>query len=237
MSTHIGARPGDIAERILMPGDPLRAQWVAETFLADAVRYNEVRGMFGYTGTWKGERVSVQGHGMGIPSVSIYAHELFAEYGVTTAIRIGTCGALREDVRVRDVILALSAATDSATNRRRFPGIDYAPTADFGLLAAAHRLAGEAGQHVHVGQVFSADLFYGDLPATLALAQWGVLAVEMEASALYTIAAQFGVRALTVLTVSDHLVTREETSAEERQTTFSDMVRLALDTAIDTGTA
>lgn len=232
MSTHIGAQPGDIADRVLMPGDPLRAQWVAETFLADPVRYNDVRGMFGFTGTYRGERVSVQGHGMGIPSVSIYAHELFAEYGVKTAIRIGTCGALREDVRVRDVILAMSAATDSATNRRRFPGIDYAPTADYDLLSTAHRLAGEAGLPVHVGQVYSADLFYGDLPATLALAQWGVLAVEMEASALYTIAAQFGVRALTVLTVSDHLVTREETSAEERQTTFSEMVRLALDTAV-----
>jgi purine-nucleoside phosphorylase len=169
---------------------------------------------------------------MGIPSVSIYAHELFAEYGVKTAIRIGTCGALREDVRVRDVILAISAASDSATNRRRFPGIDFAPSADFGLLSTAHRLAGETGLHVHVGQVFSADLFYGDLSATLALADWGVLAVEMEASALYTIAAQFGVRALTVLTVSDHLVTREETSAEERQTTFSEMVQLALDTAV-----
>ncbi len=232
VSTHINAKPGDIADRVLMPGDPLRATWVAETFLEGAVRYNEVRGMFGYTGTWNGQRVSVQGHGMGIPSVSIYAHELFAEYGVKTAIRIGTCGALSESVRVRDVILAMSAATDSATNRRRFPGIDYAPTADFGLLSTAHRLAEASGLHVRVGQVYSADLFYGDLPSTLALAEWGVLAVEMEASALYTVAAQFGVRALTVLTVSDHLVTREETSAEERQTTFSDMVRLALDTAV-----
>lgn len=232
MSTHIGAKNGDIAERVLMPGDPLRAQWVAETFLDGAVRYNEVRGMYGYTGTWKGERVSVQGHGMGIPSVSIYAHELFAEYGVTTALRIGTCGALRSDVRVRDVILAMSASTDSATNRTRFPGVDYAPTADFGLLTTAHRLAGEHGLPVRVGPVHSADLFYGDTAATLRLAEYGVLAVEMEAAALYTLAAQFGVRALTVLTVSDHLVTHEETSSEERQTTFSEMVRLALDTAV-----
>jgi purine-nucleoside phosphorylase len=215
-----------------MPGDPLRATWVAETFLEDAELLHEVRGMYGYTGTYKGVPVSVQGHGMGMPSVSIYAHELFAEYGVTTAIRIGTCGALREDVRVRDVILAMTASTDSATNRRRFPGIDFAPVADFGLLRTAHEAALAAGLTPHVGAVYSADLFYGDFDATVALGQWGVLAVEMEVNALYTLAAKFGVRALSVLTVSDHLITREETSAQERQSTFEDMVRVALETAI-----
>jgi purine-nucleoside phosphorylase len=232
MSTHIGAAPGSIAPRVLMPGDPLRATWVAETFLDDAVQVHQVRGMYGYTGSYKGVPVSVQGHGMGMPSVSIYAHELFAEYDVTTAIRIGTCGALSEHVRVRDVILAMTASTDSAINRRRFLGIDFAPVADYGLLSKAERAATEAGLTPHVGGVYSADQFYGDLEGTIALAQWGVLAVEMEVSALYTLAARFGVKALSILTVSDHLVTREETSAEERQTTFQDMVRVALETII-----
>jgi purine-nucleoside phosphorylase len=232
VSIHINAPAGAIAPRILLPGDPLRAQWVAETFLTDAVQYNDVRGMLGYTGTYNGVPVSVQGTGMGIPSASIYMHELFAEYDVKTAIRIGTCGGIREDVRVRDVILASGASTDSAHNRNRFPGIDYAPVADFSLLSNAYRLAGEANLSPHVGPVYSADLFYGNMEATLNLANWGVVAVEMEASALYTLAAKFGVKALAILTVSDHLITHEETSAQERQTTFTDMVRVALDTAI-----
>lgn len=232
MSTHIGAAPGSIAPRVLMPGDPLRATWVAETFLDGAEQVHQVRGMVGWTGTYRGVPVSVQGHGMGMPSVSIYAQELFAEYGVRSAIRIGTCGALSEHVKVRDVILAMSAGTDSGINRRRFDGIDFAPCADFGLLRTAHEAAAAAGLSPHVGQVYSADLFYGDTQATIDLARWGVLAVEMEVNALYTLAARFDVRALAVLTVSDHLVTHEQTSAEERQTTFTDMVRVALDTIV-----
>ena len=232
MSTHIGAAPGSIASRVLMPGDPLRAQWVAQTFLDNAEKVHEVRGMYGFTGSYKGVPVSVQGHGMGMPSVSIYTHELMAEYGVTTAIRIGTCGAIDESVKVRDIILAMSAGTDSSINRNRF-GIDFAPAADFELLSSAYTKAKAAHLSPHVGQVYSADLFYGDTERTISLAKWGVLGVEMEANALYTIAAQFGARALTVLTVSDHLVTHEATSAQERQTTFADMVKVALEAAIE----
>jgi len=232
VSTHLSAEPGTIAERILLPGDPLRAQWVAEAFLDDVFCYNSVRNMLGYTGTFEGVPVSVQGTGMGIPSISIYAHELFAEYGVRTAIRIGTAGALRPEVKVRDVVLAQAASTDSGTNRRRFPGVDFAAVADFGLLSRAHAVATERELPVHVGGVLSADLFYGDLEATLQLGSFGVLAVEMETSALYTLAAQFGARALAVLTVSDHLVTKEETSADERQRTFAAMVEVALRTAV-----
>jgi len=232
VSTHIEAEPGAIAERILLPGDPLRAQWVAETFLDDMFCYNSVRNMLGYTGSFEGIPVSVQGTGMGIPSISIYAHELFAEYGVRTAIRIGTAGALRPEVKVRDLVLAQGASTDSATNRRRFPGVDYAALADFDLLSRAEAIATDRGLPVHVGGVVTSDLFYGDLEATLRLGEYGVLAVEMETSALYTLAAQFDARALAVLTISDHLVTREETSAQERQQTFSDMVEVALRTAI-----
>lgn len=232
MSTHIGAAPGSIAPRVLMPGDPLRAKWVAETFLEGAEMVHEVRGMFGFTGTYQGVPVSVQGHGMGMPSVSIYTHELMAEYGVKTAIRIGTCGAIDESVKVRDIVLAMSAGTDSSMNQHRF-GLDFAPAADFDLLLSAYNKAKVANLSPHVGQVYSADLFYGNTERTIGLAKWGVLAVEMEANALYTIAAQFGARALTILTVSDHLVTHEATSAAERQTTFSDMVKVALETAIE----
>lgn len=221
-----------MAERVLLPGDPLRAKWVAETFLDSATQYSSVRNMLGFTGTFEGVRVSVQGTGMGVPSFSIYAHELFAEYGVETAIRIGTAGSLQPQVHVRDVVLAQGASTDSGTNRRRFPGFDYAALADYPLLSAAHDIAVDRGLPVHVGGVVTADLFYGDLDATLALGSFGVLAVEMETSALYTLAAQFGVRALAVLTISDHLVTKEETSVQERQETFSEMVEVALRAAI-----
>ncbi|TCN34915.1 purine-nucleoside phosphorylase [Kribbella orskensis] len=234
MSIHIAAEKGQIAPRVLFPGDPLRAKWIAETYLTDVSLYNEVRNMYGFTGTYKGERVSVQGSGMGQPSASIYANELFAEYDVQTLIRVGTCGALTEKVKLRDVIVAMSASTDSQMNRLRFHGIDYAPTADYQLLRAAVDKAEAAGLNVHVGQVFSGDLFYNDRPDLVArTAEYGVLGIEMEASALYTLAAKFGRRALGIMTVSDHLITKEETTAEERQTTFSEMITIALDAAIE----
>lgn len=233
MSTHIGAKPGEIAERILLPGDPLRAKYIANTYLEGSVCYNEVRGMFGYTGRYKGVPVSVQGTGMGVPSISIYVHELLADYGVKTLIRVGTCGAIRPDVRVRDVILAMSASTTSAPNRLRFGHVQYAPTANFDLLRTAHEIAREKGTSIHVGSVMTTDLFYADGTADLERwAKFGMLAVEMESAELFTLAAQFGARALSILTVSDHVLTGEETSAEERERSFGDMVEIALETAI-----
>jgi purine-nucleoside phosphorylase len=234
MSTHIGAAPGQIAERVLMPGDPLRAKWIAETFLEDAVCYSTVRNMFGFTGRYQGVEVSVQGSGMGMPSCSIYAHELINDYGVKTLIRVGSCGALTESLRLRDVIAASGSSTDSAMNRMRFAGlIDYAPVADFFLLRAAVDAAERRGIQLHVGPIFAADAFYTDRTDLYdTLADYGVLAVEMESAALYTIAARFKARALTLLTVSDHIKTGERTSAEEREQTFAEMVHIALDTLL-----
>jgi purine-nucleoside phosphorylase len=230
MSTHIGAQPGEIAPRVLLPGDPLRAKWIAETFLEDAKLYSSVRNMYGFTGTYRGIPVSVQGSGMGQPSASIYYHELLVEYDVKTLIRVGTCGALTEEIGLRDVIAASAASTDSAMNRMRFDNvIDYAPVADFGLLRSAVDIAAERGTPMHVGQVYASDVFYTDRPDLFErLARYGVLAVEMETAALYTLAARFRAQALTVLTVSDHLVTGEHTTAEERQQTFGQMVEIAL---------
>jgi purine-nucleoside phosphorylase len=237
MSTHIGAQPGEIAERVLMPGDPLRAKWIAETYLEDAKCYSTVRGMLGFTGRWRGVDVSVQGSGMGMPSCAIYAHELITEYGVKTLIRVGSCGALTEDLRLRDVVAASGASTDSNMNRMRFDGlIDYAPVADFPLLRTAVDVAERRGIQMHVGPIFAADAFYTDRPDLYdALADYGVLAVEMETAALYTIAARFRARALTVLTVSDHIKTGERTTAQEREQTFGQMVEIALDTATAAG--
>ncbi|HET8662029.1 MAG TPA: purine-nucleoside phosphorylase [Micromonosporaceae bacterium] len=234
MSTHIGAQPGEIAERVLLPGDPLRAKWIAETFLEGAKCYSTVRGMLGYTGTYQGVPVSAQGSGMGMPSASIYAHELFAEYGVRTLIRVGSCGALTEELRLRDVIAASGSSTDSAMNRVRFDGlVDYAPVADFGLLRTAVDVAARRGVPMRVGPILAADAFYTDRPDLYdRLADYGVLAVEMESAALYTIAARFRARALTILTVSDHLKTGEHTSAEDREKTFSQMVEIALEAAV-----
>jgi purine-nucleoside phosphorylase len=234
MSTHIGAKPGEIAERVLMPGDPLRAKWIAETYLEDAKCYSTVRGMLGFTGRWSGVEVSVQGSGMGMPSASIYAHELLNEYGVKTLIRVGSCGALSEDLQLRDVLAASGSSTDSNMNRVRFDGlIDYAPVADFGLLRTSVEVAERRGIQMHVGPILAADAFYTDRPDLYdRLADYGVLAVEMESAALYTIAARFKARALTVLTVSDHIKTGAKTTAEERQQTFSQMVEIALDTII-----
>lgn len=234
MSTHIGAAPGEIAPRVLMPGDPLRAKWIAETFLTDAKCYSTVRNMFGFTGTYNGVPVSVQGSGMGMPSASIYTHELINEYGVDTLIRVGTCGALTADLNLRDVIAASGSSTDSAMNRFRFDGlIDYAPVADFGLLRTAVQKAEQKNIEMTVGPILAADAFYTDRPDLYdRLAEYGVLAVEMESAALYTIAARYKARALTLLTVSDNLKTGEASSAQERQETFAQMVEVALDTAI-----
>lgn len=233
MSVHIGAKENEIAESILLPGDPLRAKFIAENFLENPTCYNEVRGMLGYTGTYKGKRVSVQGTGMGIPSISIYAQELIQSYGVKNLIRVGTCGAIQEDVKVRDLIIAMSASTDSAVNRIRFKGIDFAPTANFDLLKKAYDVALERDKNVNVGSVFTSDTFYNeDKEAVQNWAKHGILALEMETAALYTLAAKFGVKALSILTVSDHVITGEETSSEERQKTFGEMVEIALDTAI-----
>ncbi|RUT30648.1 purine-nucleoside phosphorylase [Paenibacillus zeisoli] len=233
MSVHINAQKGDVAETILLPGDPLRAKYIADTYLEDVTCYNQVRGMLGFTGTYKGKRISVQGTGMGVPSISIYANELISEYGVKNLIRVGTCGAMQQNIRVRDVILAQASSTDSSMNRNVFGGYDFAPVASFPLLKAAYDRAVEKGLQLHVGNIFSSDMFYrDDKSITQKLMDYGVLAVEMETTALYTLAAKFGVNALTILTVSDHLLTGEETTAEERQTTFNEMLEVALDTAI-----
>lgn len=232
MSVHIGAKENDIASTVLLPGDPLRAKFIAETFFENPVCYNEVRGMYGFTGTYKGKRVSVQGTGMGIPSISIYTHELIESYGVKNLIRVGTCGALKEDIKLRDVILAMSASTDSNVNNLRFNNINYAPTASFKLLKKAYDAAQQKGINTKVGSIFSSDTFYADDPnISKLMAKFGSLAVEMEAAALYTIAAQFGVDALSILTVSDSLVTGEVTTAEERQKTFTNMIEIALELA------
>ncbi|WP_019241848.1 MULTISPECIES: purine-nucleoside phosphorylase [Bacillus] len=232
MSIHIGAKPGDIADTILLPGDPLRAKYIAETFLENPVCYNEVRGMLGFTGTYKGKRISVQGTGMGIPSISIYVNELIQSYDVKNLIRVGTCGAIQEDVKVRDVILAMTASTDSRMNQLTFNGIDYAPAANFELLKAAYEAGEEKGLNLKVGNVFTADQFYNDNAEHKKWAQYQILALEMESTALYTIAAKFGRKALSILTVSDHIITGEETTSEERQTTFNDMIEVALEAAI-----
>lgn len=232
MSIHINAAQGEIADIVLLPGDPLRAKFIAETFLENPVQYNDVRNMFGYTGTYKGHRVSVQGTGMGVPSISIYVTELLKDYGCKKLIRVGTAGALKEDVKVRDVVLAQGATTDSKMNEIQFGGIDYAPIADFDLLLKAYNAGKEAGLSLRVGNVYTADLFYGEKNPNQLLADYGVLAVEMESAALYTLAAKYDAQALSVLTISDHLITGEATSSEERQSTFKEMMIVALEAAI-----
>ncbi|PLS17064.1 purine-nucleoside phosphorylase [Bacillus sp. M6-12] len=232
MSVHIGAKENEIAETVLLPGDPLRAKYIAETFLENAKLYNEVRNMFGYTGTYKGKQISVQGTGMGVPSISIYIHELMQSYNVQNLIRVGTCGAIQKDVRVRDVILAMSASTDSQFNRLTFGGVDYAPTADFDLLKKAYDAGTAKGLQLKVGNVFTADSFYNENSELEKWARYQILAVEMETAALYTLAAKFDRKALSVLTVSDHILTGEETTADERQTTFNEMIEVALDASI-----
>lgn len=233
MSLHIAAKPGEIADRILLPGDPLRAKYIAETFLEGAVQYTDIRNIFGYTGTYKGVRLSVQGTGMGIPSISIYATELMRDYHVQKLIRVGTCGAMREDINLRDVIIAQGATTDSGIIRNIFGGsINYAPLADFDLLYKAYEQAKQQGIAARVGNIVSVDRFYDDEIDNDKLVQYGIMAVEMETAALYVLAAKYKAQALGLFTVSDHLVRDEHCTAEERQTSFDDMIRIALETAI-----
>jgi purine-nucleoside phosphorylase len=232
MTIHIGAKPGEIAETVLMPGDPYRAKWAAETFLDDAVCVNEVRGMLGFTGTWKGNRVTIQGSGMGMPSLSIYANELITDYNAQTLIRIGSCGGMQDHVGVRDVILASTTTTLSTPSRGIFKELNYAPTADFDLLHKAFHAAEKLDVKTHVGGIYSSDVFYDERPdLTEQMMRHGILGVEMEAAELYILAARHKRRALAVLTVSDHLVTHEALPADQRERSFGDMVEIALSAA------
>ena len=232
---HLEARAGEIADVVLLPGDPLRAEWIAETYLEDVHCYNRVRNMFGFTGTYQGVRLSVQGTGMGMPSISIYLTELLRFYGVKTAIRIGSCGAMLDAVKLGDVLLAMSTHTTSNMNNRYFRGVDYAPTANFELLATAHRLANERGLRNHVGSLVTCDAFYDEDESMFALlAAHGTLAAEMEGAALYTIAAREGARALCLATVSDHLTSHQVMSSEQRQAGLAEMIELALATVVAT---
>ena len=230
---HINAQPGDFAETVLMPGDPLRAKFIADTYLEDVKQVCDVRNMFGYTGTYKGKKVSVMGHGMGIPSCCIYVHELIAEYGVKNVIRVGSCGAVRDDVKLMDVVIGMGASTDSKVNRVRFSNHDFAAIADFDLLEAAVAQARAQNVSVKVGNIFSADLFYTPEPEIFEkMKKLGILGVDMEAAGIYGVAADLGARALTILTVSDHILRGEKLSAEERQKSFHEMMQVALETAI-----
>ncbi|MDR2521664.1 MAG: purine-nucleoside phosphorylase [Spirochaetaceae bacterium] len=233
MSIHIAAKNGDIAPLVLLPGDPLRAKFIAENFLQDARCYSTVRNMLGFTGLYKGERVSVQGTGMGVPSLSIYVTELFADYGIQKAIRIGTAGSVQTDVKVRDLVLATSACTDSGANTLRFGGKSFAPAADFALLHKAYHLAEERGIKARPGSVFTSDVFYNDHDDDWKLwARFGVLAIDMETAELYTLAAKHGRQALSILTISDSILTGESTTSEERETSFAHMMEVALETIL-----
>lgn len=235
---HISAAAGDFAEAVLLPGDPLRARFIANEFLDDAREVTAVRNVLGYTGTYRGMPVSAMGTGMGIPSSSIYATELVREYGVRRLVRVGSCGSVQPHVGLRDVVIATGAATDSMVNRARYGGQDFAATADFGLLRAAVDAATASGATTHVGVIHSADLFYDPRADQVAMmARMGVLAVEMEAAGLYGLAAEFGVRALAVLTVSDVIPTGEATASDERETTFGAMVTIALEALVADGSA
>jgi purine-nucleoside phosphorylase len=232
MTVHIGAKPGEIAETVLMPGDPYRARWAAETFLDDAVLVNEVRGMLGFTGTYKGNRVTIQGSGMGMPSFSIYANELIRDYGAKTLIRIGSCGGMQEKVKVRDVIIAMTASTLNSPSSGMFKELNFAPCADWSLLKAAVEAAEAKEVATHVGGIYSSDVFYSERPdLDKEMTRHGILGVEMEAAELYNLAARYGVRGLAVLTVSDHLLTGEALPSEDREKTFGDMVEIALEAA------
>ncbi|MBY6186279.1 purine-nucleoside phosphorylase [Marinobacter hydrocarbonoclasticus] len=230
---HINAPEGAFAETVLFPGDPLRAKYIAETFLENVEQVTDVRNMLGFTGTYKGKKVSVMGSGMGIPSCSIYAKELITEYGVKNLIRVGSCGAISTDVKVRDVIVAMGACTDSKVNRTRFKDNDFAAIADYGLLRNVVDAAEKAQIPVRIGNVFSADLFYTPDPEMFdVMEKMGVMGVEMEAAGLYGVAHEYGAKALCVVTVSDHIRTGEATTAEERQNTFNDMITMTLDSLL-----
>jgi purine-nucleoside phosphorylase len=231
MSTHINAKPGDIAETVLLPGDPMRAKWIAGTFFKNPVCYNNVRGMFGYTGTYKGKRVSVQGTGMGIPSTLIYCHELINDYGVKNLIRVGSAGSYQKDINIRDIVIAMSASSTSGINNSRFINADYSPTANFELFMKAATYAKDNNIVIKAGNILSSDEFYEDnFNNYKKWAEFGVLCVEMEAAGLYTIAAKHSVKALAILTISDSLVTGERTSSKERESSFNTMIDIALST-------
>ncbi|AJY51781.1 purine-nucleoside phosphorylase [Halomonas sp. KO116] len=230
---HINAEMGDFADTVLMPGDPLRAKYIADTYLENVRQVNDVRNMFGYTGTYKGREISVMGHGMGIPSVSIYAKELITDYGVKSLIRVGSCGAVRDDVNVRDVVIGMGASTDSKVNRMRFNDHDFAAIADFELTQHAVAAAKAKNVPVKVGNIFSVDLFYNpQTDMAEMLKRYGIVGVEMEAAGLYGVAAEFGARAMTICTVSDHILKGDSLSSADRQTTFDDMMLIALDTVL-----
>ncbi|KQI69051.1 purine nucleoside phosphorylase DeoD-type [Loktanella sp. 3ANDIMAR09] len=232
MTPHIAAKPGDIAETVLMPGDPYRAKWAAETYLTDAVCINEVRGMLGFTGMWNGNRVTIMGSGMGMPSMSIYANELMKDYGAQTIIRIGSCGGMQDNVKVRDVVLAMTATSTGTPSSTIFREIDYAPVCDFGLLQAAYAASQKRDTPTHVGSIYSSDTFYAERnDLTEQMIRHGVLAVEMEAAELYILAARYKRRALAVMTVSDHIITGESLPSDQRERTFGDMVEIALEAA------
>lgn len=232
MSVHIEAKKGEIAETILLPGDPLRAKWIAETFLENPICFNRVRNMFGYTGTYNGKSISVMGTGMGVPSISIYAHELISEFGVKNLIRVGSAGSYQEHVKIRDIVLAMAASSNSGVNELRFGGADYAPTADFGLFQKAVETAKLKNIPLKAGNVFTSDVFYADdFESYKKWSEFGVLCVEMESAGLYTVAAKHKVNALSILTISDSLVTGERTTSQERESTFKEMIEIALELA------
>ena len=233
MSVHIAAKNGEIADTVLLPGDPKRAKWIAENFLENAVCYTDIRGMLGFTGTYKGKRISVQGTGMGIPSMSIYITELMKDYGVKTLIRVGSAGSYQEDIKIRDIVVALSTSTDSNINNRRFKGASFAPTVNFDLLSKVLKTAEEKNIKIKAGNILTSDEFYNDDQSYFKKwAEFGVLAVEMETAALYTLASKYKAKALSILTISDSLVSSEITSSEEREKTFNEMIELALEIAI-----
>lgn len=232
MTIHIGAKPGDIAETVLLPGDPYRARWAAETFLENPRCINEVRGMLGFTGTWNGHPVTIHGSGMGMPSLSIYVNEMIRDYGAKTLIRIGSAGGMQPHVKVRDVVLAMTASTMSTPSRGFFKELSFAPCADFGLISAAYAAATARGVPVHAGGIYSSDVFYDERPdLNEAMQRHGTLCVEMETAELYILAARYRVRALSVLTISDHLLTHEALPAADRERSFGDMVHIALTAA------
>lgn len=234
MSVHNAAAEGQIAESVLVAGDPLRAKFISENYLTDVFCYNKVRNMFGYTGLYKGKRISVQGSGMGMPSMTIYIHELIQEYHVQQIMRIGSCGSFQEALNIRDLILAVGASTDSAINRNVFGGNDFSATATYSLLNTAAVFCDQKQYIHHVGNVLSSDVFYSEESPVEYYKQWikyGVLAVEMETNALYTLGARYGVDVLSILTVSDNLITMEHATAEEREQSFDNMMKLALEIA------
>lgn len=232
MSVHIEAKKGEIAETILLPGDPLRAKWIANTFLENPVCFNKIRGMLGFTGNYKGKSISVMGTGMGVPSISIYAHELITEYGVKNLIRVGSAGSYQKDIKIRDIVLAMAASSNSRLNELRFGGADYAPTANFELFQKAVEAAKAKNIPIKAGNIFTSDEFYADdFESYKKWSKFGVLCVEMETAGLYTVAAKHNVSALSILTIADSLVTGERTTSKERETTFKDMIEIGLELA------